>query len=129
MAVPYLSLQLPATPESVGEARRHVREFAAAQGAAGDALAAIELAVSEAAANVVVHAYDGGGPGVVRVQADVEEGVLELVVLDDGVGFTDEPAAGLGLGLGLVRRDALAFEVRDRSQGGVELWARFAVGD
>ena len=76
---------------------------------------------------MVVHAYNGGGPGVLRVQADVEEGVLELVVLDDGVGFTDEPVPGLGLGLGLVRRDALAFEVRDRPQGGVELWVRFAL--
>ena len=125
VTVPYLSLVLPAEPESVGEARRLVREFAAMHGAAGEALAAIELAVSEAAANVVVHAYDGDGPGALRVEADVEEGEFELVVADDGRGFSRTTAPGLGFGLAFVRQDSVAFEVRDRPLGGVEVWARF----
>jgi serine/threonine-protein kinase RsbW len=126
VSVPCVSRVLAATPQSVGEARRIVREFAARHGADGQALAAIELAVSEAAANVAVHAYDGE-PGPMCVEADIEGGVLELVVADDGRGFSGEPAPGLGLGLGLIRRDALAFEVRDRPLGGVEVWARFAM--
>ena len=126
VAVPCMSVVLAATPESVGEARRLVRDFAARHGAEGMTLAAIELAVSEAAAIAAVHAYDGAS-GPMAIEADVEEGVLELVVADDGRGFSGEPAPGLGLGLGLVRRDALAFEVRDRPLGGVEVWARFAL--
>ena len=63
VAVPCMSVVLAATPESVGEARRLVRDFAARHGAEGMTLAAIELAVSEAAANAAVHAYDGAsGP-------------------------------------------------------------------
>ena len=128
VTVPCLSLVLAAEPESVGEARRLVRDFAATHGAADGALAAIELAVSEAAANVVVHAYDPDGrPGELRVDADVEGGVFELVVTDDGFGFTYSTAPGLGFGLALMRRDALAFEIRDRPAGGVEVWARFAL--
>ena len=125
--VPYLSLVLPAEPGSVSEARRLVREFAATHGAAGEALAAIELAVSEAAANTVVHAYDEDGPGALRVEADVEEGEFELVVADDGRGFTRDAAPGLGFGLAFMRRDALAFEIRDRPLGGVEVWMRFSL--
>lgn len=127
MTVPCLSLVLTAEPRSVGEARRLVRDFAATNGASEDAIAAIELAVSEAAANVVVHAYDGDGPWALRVEADVEQGELELVVADDGRGFTSAEAPGLGFGLAFVRRDALAFEIRDRRPGGVEVWARFAL--
>jgi stage II sporulation protein AB (anti-sigma F factor) len=117
---------LAAEPASVPEARRVVREFAASHGAAGRTLAAIELAASEAVTNVVIHAYEGG-TGTLRLEADVEQGELELVVVDDGRGFTGTPAPGLGLGLALVRRDAIAFEVRDRALGGVEVWARFVL--
>jgi anti-sigma regulatory factor (Ser/Thr protein kinase) len=126
VSVPCMSLVVAATPEGVGQVRRAVREFAARHGARAEALAAIELAASEAAANAAVHAYDGEH-GPVRVDADIEGGELELVVADEGRGFTGAPAPGLGLGLGLVRHGALALEVRDRPLGGVELWARFAL--
>ena len=122
--VPCLALELPARPESVREVRRRVREFAAEHGAAGGVLSAIELAASEAASNAVVHAY-AGQTGTVRVEADVEGGEFELVVADDGCGFTGLPSPGLGLGLAFVRWDACAFEIRDRPLGGVEVWARF----
>ena len=124
IAVPCMSLVRPATPRGVRDIRRAISVFAEANGAYGDALAAIELAVNEAVANVVVHAYPDE-PGEVRVAADVEENELELVVVDDGAGFAPGPAPGLGLGLGLMRQGASAFEVRDRPLGGVEVWLRF----
>jgi anti-sigma regulatory factor (Ser/Thr protein kinase) len=123
VAVPFLSLASPGVPASVGEIRRNVRAFASEHGAEGLALIAIELAVSEAMANAVVH----GGVGTVRVEADIEDGELEIVVLDDGPGFTGEPAPGLGMGLALMREGAASFEVRDRPEGGVEVWMRFSL--
>ena len=125
--VPCIALEVDATPEHVGVIRRRVRDFAARHGAAGETLAAIELAVSEAVTNAAVHAYDEGASGPIRVEADIEEGELELVVADEGRGFSGSPAPGLGLGLGLVRQGAVAFEVRDRPLGGVEVWMRFAL--
>ena len=129
MAVPFLSRVAPATPEAVGELRRAVRAFASEHCVSPRTLAAVELAVSEAVANVVVHAYGAGLAGDVRVEADIEDGELEVVVSDDGRGFTAEPAPGLGLGLGLIRQDAAAFELRDRPLGGLEVWLRFPVAD
>lgn len=127
--VPCLSRELPATPASVAELRRAIRAFAWANGAEPRALAAIVLAVSEAAANAVVHAYRETEPGHVRVDADVEEGTIEIVVADDGGGFTDAPVPGLGLGLAFMRDRTLAFEVRDRPAGGVEVWMHFPLVD
>ena len=126
IAVPCVSLVQPATAAGVRAIRGAISVFAEANGASVDALAAIELAVSEAVANVVVHAYPDE-PGEVRVAADVENGELEIVVVDDGEGFRSGPAPGLGLGLGLMRQCAIAFEIRDRPVGGVEAWLRFAL--
>ena len=128
VTVPFLSLARPATPVVVGEIRRDVRAFAERHGAGPDALAAIELAVSEAVANAVVHGSIDGADTVL-VEADVEEGELEIVVVDAGPGFTPGPVPGLGLGLGLMRDGALAFEIRDRPSGGVEIWMRFPLGE
>ena len=58
----------------------------------------------------------------------MEDGELEVVVADGGRGFASEPDEGLGLGLALMRAGASAFEVRDRSPGGVEVWMRFRIG-
>lgn len=128
VSVPYLSLELPARLESVGEARRRVRAFAEQWGATGETLAQIVLSVSEAAANAVVHGTVGNGTGRFWLEADVEDGELEVVVVDDGPGFVpDDESPGLGYGLAFVRAGALDFEIRDRPQGGVELWARFAL--
>ena len=127
VAVPYLSITGHVLAVDVGAIRRRVGAFAAEHGATGPALAAIELAVGEAVANTVEHAYGIAG-GEVRVDADVEDGELEIVVADGGRGLTSESADGLGLGLALMRGGASAFDVRDRPQGGVEVWMRFALG-
>ena len=126
VTVPVLSITVPATAEWVAEIRDRVRRFAAEHGAGALELAAIALAVSEAAANAVRHAYPDG-PGEIRVMADIEEEELEIVVVDDGWGFRAGTGQGLGLGLALMRRDAAAFEIRDRPAGGVEVWLRFAL--
>ena len=127
VAVPYLSISGHVAAADVGRIRRQVRAFAAEHGASGMELAAIQIAISEAVANAVEHGYDGSG-GEIRVDADVEDAELEIVVADGGRGFTGEPGGGLGLGLALMRAGASAFEVRDRPLGGVEVWMRFPVG-
>jgi stage II sporulation protein AB (anti-sigma F factor) len=127
VAIPYLSITGHVVAADVGAIRRRVRAFAAEHGASRTELAAIQIAVSEAVANAIVHGYGGSG-GEVRVDADIEDGELEVVIADGGRGFTSEPGEGLGLGLALMRAGASAFEVRDRPLGGVEVWMRFPIG-
>ena len=60
----------PAGPPAPGRARRAAAEFAAREGADAETLAAIELCISEAVTNAVVHAYrDHDRPGTVEVEA------------------------------------------------------------
>ena len=126
MAIPCVSMELPAIPASVTAARRRAREFAAVNGAGSDALAAIGIAVTEAVGNAVRHAYPVAD-GHVHLMLDFEDGELELVVVDQGQGFTTRPVHGLGVGLAVMREVSDAFEVRDRPLGGVEVWMRFGL--
>ena len=126
VAVPYLTIAGYASAEKVAGIRRRVRDFAAEHGASEWEVSAIGLAVGEAVVNAVVHGYGGVG-GEVRVEVDVEDGEIEIVIADGGRGFTTAPSKGLGLGLAFVRSGATAFEIRDRPLGGVELWMRFAL--
>lgn len=57
------------------------------------------MAVTEAAANVVLHAYPDR-PGMIEFAADANDGELRVRVSDRGVGI-DTPSANRGLGAGL----------------------------
>jgi anti-sigma regulatory factor (Ser/Thr protein kinase) len=117
----------PAEPPAPGRARRAASAFAAREGADAETLAAIELCISEAVTNAVVHAYrDRDRPGTVEVEARRPNGYLCLYVRDEGCGLTprvDSP--GLGLGLPLISQAAASVEVRGAAAGGTELVMRF----
>lgn len=124
--VPLLALQLPAVATSAGLIRAEVCGFARAHGATGALVDDIALAVTEAAANVVRHAYPGRDGGTISVAADIEDGTLEVVVADEGDGFgAAVPADGLGAGLRLIAASAASFGIAAREPHGVEVWMRF----
>jgi anti-sigma regulatory factor (Ser/Thr protein kinase) len=83
----------------------------------------VGLVISEAVTNVVLHAYRHREPGSVRMKATVADGLLTVVVADDGIGMSprsDSP--GLGVGLALIRR--LAQDVDVEIDGGTRLLVR-----
>ena len=119
---------LPAVPASCTEVRYAVRD-ALADAAVN--LADVDLAVSEAVTNVVVHAYrdrdPADGPGRVRVALTVDDDAICVVVDDDGVGLrprTDSPGLGIGLPLIASLCDMLELEHRD---DGTRIHMRFAL--
>ncbi len=126
VAVPYLSIAGYVSAAEVAGIRGRERAFAAEHGASEREVFEIGLAVGEAVVNSVVHGYDNGG-GEMRVEVDVEDGEIEVVVADGGRGFSTSPSEGLGLGLAFVRAGTTAFEIRDRPLGGVEVWMRFVL--
>lgn len=119
------NISLPATPESVPQARRAVSDYARRSGLSESRLEDLRLVVSEAVTNVVLHAYRGS-PGELHVAAVAADGRLWVVVGDDGDGIRprrDSP--GLGLGLGLIGRLSDGVEVDRRPDGGTELRISF----
>ena len=114
----------PGTP---ARARQAVRGYAAEQGADADTLAAVELCVSEAVSNAVLHAYRKlGRRGPVEVEAQRPDGYLCVYVRDRGSGLRRrEDSPGLGLGLPLIYQTAEELDVRAPREGGTELMMRF----
>jgi serine/threonine-protein kinase RsbW len=101
-----LWLELPAAPECIAEARHAVRVWSENLTPTEEERDSITLAVSEAATNVVRHAYPGNGAhATFRIRADIDEGQVRLMLEDDGVGLgamSTDP--GLGIGIPLLGR-------------------------
>ena len=99
-----LRLALSALPESAGDARHVVDLWAKNLKPTGPERNDLLLAVSEAATNVIRHAYPGGRDGAAfRLDAEISDGRLRIVVADDGVGLGASSAnPGLGMGLPLL---------------------------
>ena len=127
--MPSRSWTVPACARNVAELRQSVVEFARANGVPEPRLSAVEVAVSEAVTNAVVHAFRGVGErGTLMVAVSVrEQEWIDVRVTDDGSGMAPrDDSPGLGLGLPLIRHFADQFDHR-RPRGGVgtELWMRF----
>ena len=120
---------VPACARNVAELRQGVVDFARANGVPEERLSDVELAVSEAVTNSVVHAFRGiGERGTVVVEAAVREHEwIDVRVADDGSGMAPrDDSPGLGLGLPLIRLLADQFDHGRPSGGdGTEVWMRF----
>ncbi len=103
-----LSLSLPRDAESIPVARHFVRNALAEVGVTEDCTHDVELALSEACTNVLLHA----GPGdEYDVRLEIDDKRCELRIVDIGQGFdaatprrrVDDHEAERGRGLGLMR--------------------------
>jgi anti-sigma regulatory factor (Ser/Thr protein kinase) len=116
-----------AVPESVREVRNAAVEFAQAAGAGDDTVEAVRLTCSEAAANVVEHAY-GATPGDIALTAELDADAIWIVVADHGCGMAfgnSEP--GLGLGILWMAWFSDGLTLRASETGGLEVTLRFSL--
>lgn len=81
------TLRLRAVLESVPVAIDCVSQLAESAGFDKSALYEIQLAVDEACANVVQHAYEGSEPGDMEITCLLEDQTLTIRVRDWGWGF------------------------------------------
>ena len=109
----------PAVPENVAALRHAVVDLADGAGADDRVRTDVALAVGEACANVVVHAYPPGDIGPLIVHAAVV-GAREIIVtvVDQGQGMTPRPdSPGLGLGLPLIANLSDRLEIQEGPDG------------
>jgi serine/threonine-protein kinase RsbW len=129
-------LALAARPENVAVIRDVLAGIAEVVDLAGR-LDDVKIAVSEAANNVVIHAYDGA-EGTLEVDLRILPGVLEVLVRDRGVGIEaqfeaaaaadpERASHGPGHGLGLSVMGTLAdrLELRPGDPRGLEVVMEF----
>jgi serine/threonine-protein kinase RsbW len=105
-----------AQPEAIAVLRSALVRYAGSLGADAQVREAVQLAVSEALTNVVMHAYLGSEPGDMIVQAWIDDDRrLTVRVLDEGHGLVPRPdSPGLGLGLGLMAQMSDDFRIANR---------------
>jgi anti-sigma regulatory factor (Ser/Thr protein kinase) len=123
------SQSYPAIVESVAAIRATVAQFATRAGVEPSGVEAVKLALSEAATNVVVHAYaDTDRPGLIEVEATHEAGELRVSVADTGPGLQPgHERPGLGLGLAIIEQLADHMELLQGGGHGLRVVMRFAV--
>lgn len=122
-----LELQLPAEAASVPAARRALREFLKPLEMTRARCEEVLLAVNEACANAVTHAYPDGG-GKIELRADQVDGQVVVDVRDQGVGITprlDSP--GLGVGLPMIAMLADSVQIDRPAGGGTHVRMHFGV--
>jgi serine/threonine-protein kinase RsbW len=120
-----LRLSLPALPENVALVRSAVGERAEVYGLAAASVADLKTIVSEACANVVIHAYaDAAKPGPLEVEMTREAKSVKVVVRDHGAGIRPRPKAthaSLKMGLLLIGAIASSFQLKGARKLGTEL--------
>ena len=111
-----LAVTVPALVGRVREVRQAARRYAEQHGV--ERPDDVALAIAEACANVVVHAYVDRDAGELRLTGSCGSGRVRFVVEDDGGGLVPRPdSPGLGLGLPLIAQLADEFEVSDDGRG------------
>jgi anti-sigma regulatory factor (Ser/Thr protein kinase) len=119
-----LFIKLPARSENLAVVRHAVGNVAQQYGMAEPGVADLQLAVSEACSNVVIHAYRDLQMGPLEVEVTCEADEFGVAVRDCGTGF-HSPALprkdGLRLGLALISTLTSSFEVSEREGGGTEV--------
>jgi serine/threonine-protein kinase RsbW len=118
-------LQVPSNTENLAMIREFVNGIGTRAGLPASEVAKLELAVDEACANVIEHAY---GPEVtkeVSVKATLDEDSVQIDVVDTGVGFdpseisqknldqlvAERKSGGLGMRLMKTLMDEVHYEV------------------
>ena len=125
---PELTLRVPASEDSLPVVRQALRSLGETVAAETEALEDAELAVTEALANAVEHAYpDGDGDVIVRFEP--RERDMLVTVRDHGEGMpSDVRRSSEGRGFGLSMIEGIAKQVEIREDEGTEVEMEFMIG-
>jgi serine/threonine-protein kinase RsbW len=123
-----LELELPAAADGLSGARREITELCSELGLRGDLVERVRIAVNEACANCVRHAFRDAAAGCTyMLESRIEDDALLVVVHDCGIGIgLPGAAAGLGLGFRIIEELADGTDVSSRLGFVTRVAMRFA---
>jgi len=84
-----MSIEFVSKSQNEGFARVAVAAFVAQLDPTIDEINDVKTAVSEAVTNSIIHGYENRGDKLVRIEAEINENEITIVIIDDGVGIDD----------------------------------------
>lgn len=114
-----LRLRRPARAVELRSIRRDVERWARRTGLPADVVVDLQLALGEAVANGIEHAYGEGAPGVVEIELELRDRSRVLVRVVDHGRWRPVPASSgtRGRGLQMIERLAGRLHVRAGATG------------
>ena len=120
-----LQLEIPADARLLPRTRAAVGGYLEEAAGHSEAVDDVILALDEACANVIRHAFPHGVPGTIRLLAEIDSENVTVLVEDDGVGFDPfrvDLRGGLddvsGRGLHLIRMLMTEVDVQSPTERG-----------
>ena len=121
---PGLRISLPAQAENVAVVRHALAGLGERLGMDEASVADLKTVVTEAAMNVVVHAYPEHEKGALEIEAHSEADGLTVIVRDFGMGIRPRPEVdrpSLRIGLTLIAALSASFEISGGIDRGTEI--------
>ncbi len=127
------NLAVASRTDNLGTIREFITDIAKRFGFNEDAIGDIELAVDEACANVIKHAYANDDKKTIDIEVETNGRKLTITIRDQGPGFNPdkiespqqrlEKHARGGLGIALIKRvmDEVSFDINPGVQNQVRM--------
>ncbi|WP_459480375.1 anti-sigma F factor [Clostridium saccharoperbutylacetonicum] len=84
-----MSIEFVSKSQNEGFARVAVAAFVAQLDPTIDEINDVKTAVSEAVTNSIIHGYESREDGIVRIEAEINENEITIVISDNGIGIDD----------------------------------------
>ena len=84
-----MSIEFVSKSQNEGFARVAVAAFVAQLDPTIDEINDVKTAVSEAVTNSIIHGYENREDGLVRIEAEINENEVTIVIIDNGIGIDD----------------------------------------
>jgi stage II sporulation protein AB (anti-sigma F factor) len=84
-----MSIEFVSKSQNEGFARVAVAAFVAQLDPTIDEINDVKTAVSEAVTNSIIHGYENREDGLVRIDAEINENEVTLIISDKGIGIDD----------------------------------------
>lgn len=84
-----MSIEFVSKSQNEGFARVAVAAFVAQLDPTIDEINDVKTAVSEAVTNSIIHGYENKEDGLIRIEAEINEREITIVIIDKGIGIDD----------------------------------------
>lgn len=84
-----MSIEFVSKSQNEGFARVAVAAFVAQLDPTIDEINDVKTAVSEAVTNSIIHGYENREDGIIRIEAEIVESEITIIIIDKGVGIDD----------------------------------------